>query len=422
MTLMQRGNIYYLRRNVPKRYASVEPRREVWITLKTDSQSEARRRAIGAWDQAVLRWEAMLQGDDGDAAARYDAAKEVARTHGFRFLPADRVAQLPLHEIVDRMEATMMPSGSMNPHLVAGILGTAQPPKLTLSKALEIYWQLSRDKLQGKSEDQIRRLKNPRIKAFKNLIAHTGDAPLDDLTSDDMLGFRDWWWAKITEEELTPNSGNKDFSYIASTLRLVNKMKRLGLQLPLDGLNFAEPDKVSRSPFSETWIKEKILSPGVLDGLNTEARCILLGMVNTGYRPSEAQGLRAVDIRLDTNLPHISIEPVGRTLKNASLRRVIPLAGISLEAFRACPGGFPRYAGKAGLSATVNKYLRENGLMQTEGHSLYGLRHSFEDRLLDRGVDERIRRDLMGHALSRERYGQGASPERLAEVVQSIAL
>lgn len=31
-----------------------------------------------------------------------------------------------------------------------------------------------------------------------------------------------------------------------------------------------------------------MLSPGALDGLNGEARAILLGMVNTGYRPSEA--------------------------------------------------------------------------------------------------------------------------------------
>lgn len=47
VTPMLRGSIFYLRWNVPKRYAGVEPRREVWITLKTDSQTEARRRALG---------------------------------------------------------------------------------------------------------------------------------------------------------------------------------------------------------------------------------------------------------------------------------------------------------------------------------------------------------------------------------------
>ena len=101
---------------------------------------------------------------------------------------------------------------------------------------------------------------------------------------------------------------------------------------------------------------------------------------------------------------------------------MIPLAGVSLAAFRACPNGFPRYHDKAGLSATINKFLRENGLMETPEHSLYGLRHSFEDRMLDRDVDERIRRDLMGHALNRERYGKGATMEHLQQVVQAIAL
>jgi integrase len=65
--------------------------------------------------------------------------------------------------------------------------------------------------------------------------------------------------------------------------------------------------------------------------------------------------------------------------------------------------------------------MRENGLMETPEHTLYGLRHSFEDRMLDRDVDERIRRDLMGHALDRQRYGKGASLEKLREVVRSIA-
>jgi len=70
----------------------------------------------------------------------------------------------------------------------------------------------------------------------------------------------------------------------------------------------------------------------------------------------------------------------------------------------------------------VNKLLRENGLMETPEHTLYGIRHGFEDRMLDRDVEERIKADLMGHAISRERYGKGASLEKLAGVVRSFAL
>jgi integrase len=101
---------------------------------------------------------------------------------------------------------------------------------------------------------------------------------------------------------------------------------------------------------------------------------------------------------------------------------VIPLLGVSLEAFRQYPQGFPRYANSPSLTDTINKYLRENGLLESEEHTLYGLRHSFEDRMLAAGIDERIRRDLMGHSLRRERYGEGASLELLQTLLKPLAL
>jgi integrase len=127
-------------------------------------------------------------------------------------------------------------------------------------------------------------------------------------------------------------------------------------------------------------------------------------------------------IRLDHDIPHIAIEPVGRQLKNDQSQRVIPLTGVSLDAFRECPKGFPTYRFKDKLSDTVNKFLRENGLLETPDHVLYSLRHSFEDRMLAAGVDERIRRDIFGHQLDRERYGMGATLEHKRDILQDIAI
>lgn len=422
MTILKRGKSYSLKKRVPLEYRSVEPRVEIWISLKTDSPKEAAAKAVDVWAQMLEGWQAMLSGNSDDAAERYKAARDIAKQRGFRFLPVDRVAALPIGEIIARVNAAKGPDGRLDMTLAAGVLGTAKKPTLTLSKALEAYWELAVDKMKGKSEDQIRRAKNPRKKAFKNLIDTVGDIDLNELTAAEMQDFRQWWWDKIEAEGLEPASGNKDFTYIASTIRRVNTSKMLGLTLPFEGIRFDTTPEESRLPFSETWLREKICATGALKGLNTEARCVLLGMVNTGYRPSEGQSLGRAQIRLDADIPHLSIEPVGRTLKTAASRRIIPLAGVSLEAFKACPDGFPRYAHTATLSGTVNKFLRENGLLETSDHTLYGLRHSFEDRLLDRDVDERIRRDLMGHALSRERYGKGASLEKLAAIVQSIAI
>lgn len=427
MTLHQRNKTFHIRKRVPTRYARVEPRKWVWISLHTDSESIAKVKAPKVWASMIEAWEARLAGDTSDAEKQYDAARNLAAARGYRFLTASAVAKLPDHEFearVDEVMAASAKAGKPDLPLARAILGGAEPPALTVSRALDLFWDVvGKSATANKSPDQARRWANPRKKAFKNFIEVNGDIPLAEIGADQMLAFRDWWENKIEEDGLTPNSANKDFAALSSTLRVVIMRKRLGLELPLSGYMLKAGEAKTRPPFSVKWIKDHLLKPGALDGLNAEARAILLGMVNTGYRPSEGAGLTRDQIRLDHNIPHIRIEPVGRELKSKNARRVIPLVGVSLEAFRAHPEGFPRYqANSATLSATVNKYLREKKLLETPAHTLYGLRHSFEDRMLAAGVDERIRRDLFGHTLGRERYGKGADLAHLLRVVQSVAI
>lgn len=422
MKLTRRGPYLYIRKRVPLRYASIEPRALVWISLHTDSETVARAKAPAIWNSMIEAWEARLAGDTTDADAAYAAAKNLAHARGYRFLSAKQVATLSLAEILDRVEAVPVKQGVPDRVTAAALLGGAVPPEITVSRALEDYWTLARDKIRLKSEDQIRRWQNPLKKATANFIGVVGDKALKDISADDMLEFRDWWVTKIKTEGLTPNSANKDFIHLGVIWKTVNKLKRLGLVLPLGDLALREGEKKQRPAFSVEWIRDRLLARGALDGLNTEARYILLGMVNTGYRPSEGASLLPEHIRLDHNVPHISIEPGERELKSAYARRKIPLLGVSLEAFRASPLGFPRYRDNPSLSDTVNKFLRENGLLETPAHTLYGLRHSFEDRMLAAGIDDRIRRDLFGHRLTRERYGDGASLEQAQALLWPVAL
>lgn len=417
-----RANNYQINRRVPKRYASVEPRSVFTLSLHTDSKSVAEAKAVVAWKHAVEGWEARLAGDAADAARRFDAARELAAVRGYRYLQADKVAQLPLDQLVGRIEAVPTYTGIPDRLEAAAVLGGTKPQGITVSAALDLYWHLAADLTLGKSDDQLRRWKNPRIKAVKNFIAVVGDKTLDTISGDDMLDFRTWWLDRIMAGEVTANAGNKDLTHLGGVLKTVNMMKRLGLVLPLSGLSFKEGESEKRPPFSDKWIKEKLLDPSALVRLNPEARAIVLMMVNTGARPSELAALSAKCIRLDCPVPHISIEAEARQLKSVNARRIIPLLGVSLASAKSFPSGFPAYAtSSASLSATVNKFLRSNGLMETEDHTLYGLRHSFEDRLLAAGVDERIRRDLMGHSLDRERYGTGGSLEHLRDVVKKVA-
>ncbi|WP_166415442.1 site-specific integrase [Cochlodiniinecator piscidefendens] len=420
--IQKRGKLFHLIRRTPTLYHDVEKRRLIHVALKTDSEEDARKKAVGVWQKLVEGWEARLAGDTTDAEKSFEAANRIAKSKGFRFLDAPAVAALPLPEFIERIDAAHDNKGKADIVEAKALLGVTEKPAITISRALELYWPMAAHKNVGKSDDQLRRWRNPHIKAIKNLINTIGDKPIEDISGDDMLDFCDWWLEKIESEGLTPNSANKDLSHIGSILKTVNKKKRLGLVLPLSDLAFSQREKSQRPRFSTKWITEKLLAPDALSGLNTEARCILLGMVNTGYRPSEAEVLTGAQIKLEGKIPFISIEPVGRQLKTQNARRVIPLAGVSLAAFRECPNGFPRYANSSSLTNTVRKFLIENKLRETSKHSMYSLRHSFEDRMTDAGIEERIKADLMGHSLKRERYGKGASLKKAHECVLQIAL
>ncbi|WP_352778291.1 tyrosine-type recombinase/integrase [Mesorhizobium sp. M0913] len=419
-----KGGTLYIVRDVPVRYRTVDSRKEVWICLNTDSETSAQQKAPGVWDKLIAAWEAKLDGDTTDAEKAFDAAQRLAKARGYRWLTADRVAKLPRHELLDRVEAATKPNGAPDMLEAAALLGMAKEPAITVSRALELYWEYAAEKTRGMSEDQVRRWKNPRMKAITNFIEVVGNKAIAEITRDHMLDFRDWWNKRIEKEDMSPGSANKDIGFFESTLRLVEEKKRLGIVFPFGKLTFKEDDDDDhkRPSFSEKWIAEKLLAPGALDGLNAEARAVIHVMVNTGARPSEIVGLLPHHIRLDANVPHIEIKAEGKKTKNKDSRRTIPLVGISLEALRKFPGGFPTYRFKDKISDTVNKFLRENGLLETEDHTLYGLRHSFEDRMLSAKIDERIRRDLMGHSLGgRQRYGEGGSLEHASELLAAIA-
>jgi integrase len=133
--------------------------------------------------------------------------------------------------------------------------------------------------------------------------------------------------------------------------------------------------------------------------------------------------LTAKRIKLNHPVPHVVIEAEGRVLKSEPSERKIPLVGVSLAALRLQPHGFPRYYDKsASLSGLVNKSLAARGLRPTEDHSLYSLRHSFEDRLTGLKVlPDKIQAYLMGHSYSRPKYGSEPPLDHLQEWLQRIA-
>ncbi len=109
-------------------------------------------------------------------------------------------------------------------------------------------------------------------------------------------------------------------------------------------------------------------------------------------------------------------------MKTDQSERDMPLVGVALAAMQAQPDGFPRYRDKAAsVSATINKFLDENGLLPTEGTTLYSLRHTFEDRLTAVEAPDKVAAAMMGHKYHRPRYGVGPSLAQKREWLERIA-
>ncbi len=232
---------------------------------------------------------------------------------------------------------------------------------LTDSEAFSEFYKVAGDRIVGKSADQLRRHKAPRKKATNNFIESVGNKQLADVATGDMFAFRAAWLERVAKGEVKAESANKDFIYLGAMWRAVAQAKGIPLRFATEGLalSASKGKKATRPPFSDEWIKEKLLAPEALDGLNIKARTILLVMVNTGTRPSEIAGLLPEEIKLTGRVPHILIQPnANRHLKNRHSERYIPLTGVSLDAIKAMPGGFPTYAQKsATLSATVTSSI-----------------------------------------------------------------
>lgn len=404
--IIRRGDHWYIRRRVPTRYASIEPRTIVHLSLFTDSREIAEGKAGQVWAETIEAWEAKLEGRDAASTERMASARNLAQRRGYRYLSAPDVARLPIEELMGRIEAVVDGRGRVDHQDAEAVLGGVPKPTILVSEALDEFYKVEAGRLVGKSPDQLRRHRAPRVKATKNFIQVIGDKAITELTTRDMFDFRGWWLERIAAGEVGKNSANKDFSYLLAMWRACARAHDLDLTFKTDGVAFAEGKQATRPPFSIKWIREKLLAPGVLTGLNLQARTILMVMINTGARPSEIAALTEQRIVLNDPIPHIKIAAEGRTLKSEYADRVIPLVGVSLDAIKKCKKGFPTYADSPVLSDTVNKFLKENGLRETPHHTLYSLRHSFESRMMKADFPDRLKADLMGHRLKRERYGE----------------
>ncbi|MDX8432771.1 integrase [Mesorhizobium abyssinicae] len=423
----KRDGIWYLVRRVPKEFASFDRRGLVRISTGVAVADDPRGvrardavRSLGA--ELETYWRKLGDGQSAEAALRFEAARKRARSFGLAYRTNEELAAGPLDELIARMKLLLDRNAIDNAADVAAVMGGARRPALRLSGLLKEFEAIEQQNLLAMSPNQIKKWRNPKKRAIANLIGVIGDKEIARMTREDAVAFREWWQKRVVGGGLDIGTANKDIGHISKMLRVVDLTHQLKLEPVFHHLRLSGAVAAQRAAFSEQFVQEKILAEGALDGLNDEARHLVYLIADTGLRLSEAANLTAETIHLDHEIPHVQVRPNGRRLKTDHSARDIPLVGCALDVMKLHPNGFPRYRDKAAsLSALVNKVLGKKKLLPTSEHSLYSLRHTFEDRLTAVEAPEKVTASLMGHKWIRPKYGAGPSLMQKHEWLQKIA-
>lgn len=422
--LKRRSERWHYYRRVPKKYENIDPRGTIRIALETDSVMIAREKRDRLAEADETLWRAGYAGLNGfhvDLNAmqqRHKLAQMRALALGFVFRPIDELlASKELNDIVERVETVAKSENKVADAEV--LLGTVDVPKVTIREALELsLTTLTIGDRKGKSPDQLRKWRMPKQRAVENFISLCGNLSMDEIDRSHARKFYEWWGTRLSScsgsKAMKPNSANRDLGNLRKLYRMYWTYEgQEERRNPFRELRFSDTESEPTPSFSDEWVQTKILAPGALSGLHDQARLIVLALIETGCRPSEIANLEPEDIHLDVEVPYISIRAKeNRELKSKSSKRDIPLVGVSHEAMRKAPGGFPHYRDKGSqLSASLMKFFKGRGLFEKDGQRIYSFRHAFEKRMLEAGLDYGLRCTLMGHKNNRPEYGDGGSLE-----------
>ncbi|HEV7344129.1 MAG TPA: DUF6538 domain-containing protein [Devosia sp.] len=419
------SEIYFYVRRVPRHMADLDGRKVIRESLGTRSENEAATLSAQIDKDVEAYWAALLAGHNPtDSRARYEAAIALARSLGFVYRSAADIVKMGPAETMKRLK--FLEDKVAKPKIVEAVMGTAPGSVLTLHTLVSTYLEKNKVDLIGKSPAQYRKHKEQREGSVAVAVRVIGDKQLADITNYDTMMYRQHWADRVAAGEVTRESANRSMSDVKGMLTVIDDAYKTEFGKPWEGLRIRGKKKVRdkrrRHPYPLDFVQNRLLAPGALDGMNEDARYSTYGMVETGMGPSEICNLRPEDIVLDHPIPHVRVaERDDREQKTVYRIREVPLVGVSLWAFQQRPQGFIRYRDRGtALSAVINKYLKENGLKPSPQHSVYSLRHTFQDRLVAAGAVDRLQVDLMGHELGRQEYGAGATLEQKRAILQSI--
>lgn len=420
-----KNGTYYYRRVIPARYRELAGCTEFKDSLGTKDYNVA----LEAYIRISLYYEDKMNSlkkgiDIKSTHASVLDYQKYAEANGLTSLPIEEIINSP-HELKKRISIFEKAKSSRQVEFES--LFGLQRQGILLSQLVDFYEKSEKHILSGLTERKLQKLLNPKKLAVKKLIEFLGeDISLSSLTRSHAKAFHTELKNSIADKVILGNTAGKYITHLRVLIKKYYSEMDIEEDTVFDGLNFSYREN-ARPPFSVEFLKASWINNPVFNLMHPDARTLLFVMLDTGSHASELIGLiPEKEIVLDAKIPHIIIQHnERRNLKTSHRGRVIPLIGHALKAFKEHPVGFYRYSGSNGedkASAEINKFLKVNNLKETDKHVLYGLRHTFKDRLRNHGFDPELQNYLMGH-LDKSmgaHYGLGYGLEKSFEYMKKL--
>jgi integrase len=248
-----------------------------------------------------------------------------------------------------------------------------------MSEAKKLY-------LDAKSEGKSKTFWQSADRCTKFVFDLLGDRPIDTYERNEVNQIRDAY----VQSGLSRSSIKRNLSTIRAIVNFAARETGLSEVNAFSGIYLGEDDQSKRKkrPSFPNKIIRKIQHECY--EVNDQARWLIAMVSDSGMRLSEAAGLLISDIRLDTEIPHVTLRHhPWRRLKTADRERNVPLLGASLWAAQQAVENaqskflFPRYCSEKeckanSASAALNKWISPRS---PQGCVIHSFRHSMRDRL-----------------------------------------
>ena len=221
-------------------------------------------------------------------------------------------------------------------------------------------------------------------RATRYILRSIGDKDLASYTRANANSFRDY----LLEKELVGSSITRVLTIVKAIFNFANNENGLSLKNHFSGLQYDRFASVgSREPIPIDDIRA--IQKRCIE-IDDDLRWLIALISDTGMRLAEATGLLVEDIRLDSEVPFVSVKSHSwRPLKTKGSKRDIPLVGKAMWSAKRIKEileskfAFPRYntstfTSTNTASASLNKWLRSEGFSQ---YTMHSFRHSLRDRL-----------------------------------------